>query len=116
MNELIDRLKTQLTEDVLKSGHIRLDAGDLQEAITALESIPAWVKCSERLPEHGNEDYYTLVFDEIDGTWPGDPQIARWWNDHFVVAWYEKVTFWMPLPEPPKADPITESSCVEQGG
>jgi hypothetical protein len=50
VSELIKRLKAAC--DAAPSEVIAVvHQADLQEAITALEAMPVWVKCSERMPE-----------------------------------------------------------------
>lgn len=62
-----------------------------------------WISVEDRLPDFSeNKDFLVTSLDNVDGTWPGDIHIKRWYHDHFIIPHYETVTHWMPLPEPPK--------------
>lgn len=63
-----------------------------------------WIPCSERMPEK-----YTavLVFDNYGDMWAGQVDKNGMWceaddYDYVVCDNICKVTYWMPMPEPPK--------------
>lgn len=64
-----------------------------------------WIPVSERLPEDGTNVLFT---DNSGGTYLGHHvSSAPQWEDHYSYwhsDWYQNVTHWMPLPEPPAED------------
>ena len=74
-------------------------ASDFIEIVYRQPSADQWIPCSERLPEDINNVLITTV--------GGHVQIG--WYDYRYEIWYshitnfiQKVTSWMPLPEPYK--------------
>lgn len=74
-----------------------------------LSAVQQWIPVSERLPKP-YMDVITLRIDLLSGNnyavgleyirLHGDAQIPMWSRDY--ATWRNKVTHWMPLPEPPK--------------
>lgn len=92
--------------DVLR---LMLEAADALEAqqkrIEELEKQQRWVPVTERLPEDGSERVLVFVvtgdYNYPVGNHPIDTD--RYWGKHGKwVRYGDKVTHWMPLPEPPK--------------
>lgn len=60
------------------------------------ESIPRWISVKDRLPE--NKPEKCLCYSE-----KGDFMVGAYTNWGWMFpCYFEKVTHWMPLPEPPK--------------
>lgn len=75
-------------------------------AIKAL-TAQQWIPCSERLPEHPeNDDYYlvTIQCEHYDGWDDYVTGFAEWtkhgWDELSCYIGQIKVVAWMPLPEP----------------
>ena len=74
-------------------------------------TIQKWIPVTERLPKPYG-DVITLRQDLLSENWHavgleyitlhGDANIPVWSKDH--MTWKNKVTHWMPLPEPPKGE------------
>ena len=63
-----------------------------------------WISVKDRLPEFGEKVLITDVSGDVlvyslEQTCSGE----CWWEDEYW-NWYNDVTHWMPLPEPPKDD------------
>ena len=78
----------------------------LDIAIKAPEE-PHWIPCSERLPEHPeNDDYYlvTIQCEHYDGWDDYVTGFAEWtkngWDELSCYIGQIKVIAWMPLPKP----------------
>lgn len=98
-----------LMSDIGKSQH-----GDLwhyEQALAEikelLEAEPHWIPCSERLPDHPeNNDYYlvTIQCEHYDGWDDYVTGFAEWtergWDELSCYIGQIKVVAWMPLPEP----------------
>ena len=77
-------------------------------ALTSLPSAqPQWIPCSERLPEHPeNDDYYlvTIQCEHYDGWDDYVTGFAEWtkngWDELSCYIGQIKVIAWMPLPKP----------------
>ncbi|WP_349977010.1 DUF551 domain-containing protein [Pectobacterium zantedeschiae] len=64
-----------------------------------------WIKCSERMPDICQEVIFFPECDEATrGYWDGETwyQDASWCERYEGNSVPEKVTHWMPLPEPPQ--------------
>ena len=79
--------------------------------VDVLEELPSaqpeWIPCSERLPEHPeNDDYYlvTIQCEHYDGWDDYVTGFAEWtkngWDELSCYIGQIKVIAWMPLPEP----------------
>lgn len=74
-----------------------------QSTINRIKKIPSaqeWIPCSERLPDDGQ---WVLVW----GKWQENPIMMFRENDAWIddqFEFYDTVTHWMPLPEPPKEE------------
>jgi hypothetical protein len=99
---LIQRLKESLDDTCFLNTFV--GKADLKEAITALEAMPVWVKCSERMPPP--ETSSVLVFYDKDLVmeaifFSGDATF-REYDSRYGEYWkIEGVSHWMPLPAPP---------------
>ncbi len=111
---LIDR---QDAIDVLKRNYPSSCFEDLCKAVDlAIEALsaqpePRWIPCSERLPEHPeNDDYYlvTIQCEHYDGWDDYVTGFAEWtkhgWDEQSCYIGQIKVVAWMPLPEPYKEE------------
>ena len=73
----------------------------LNEAMELLKAR-SWISVKERLPEDGqvvlgflcDNGYQVLTFSVAKN---------RWWGNE-VWYWFEEISHWMPLPEPPKEE------------
>jgi len=82
----------------------------VQEVINGLPSAQPeqrWIPCSERLPDHPeNDDYYlvTIQCEHYDGWDDYVTGFAKWtkygWDELSCYIGQIKVIAWMPLPEP----------------
>ena len=82
-------------------------SNDMAKAIA--EKVPRWIPVTERLPESICKPYLCLTdtgyclevrwTNNVYGLWKSD---NKWGWSIFDVPQYCKVTYWMPLPEPPK--------------
>ena len=62
-----------------------------------------WIKISERLPE--DIGHYLVYYKECDIgciAWSFYNSLGQWASSY--NTFYEDITHWMPLPEPPKAN------------
>jgi len=110
--ELIKILRDQSAEiakaDINGWGNTMILAAEAIEGL--LESIPSWIKCSERLPEKYTE---VMIWPIIDGriltaqltTTKSNPTLRWMYSDYVHSHGYEdydgNVTYWQPLPAPP---------------
>ena len=102
-DELVKRLRE--VEEMLKVVQFKEATNLINQAADAIEELsePRWIPVTERLPEETGK--YLVC-----GQWSGKPaetwvceliafgQIKGWANE----ARNPVVTYWMPLPEPPK--------------
>lgn len=102
MNDLISR-KALLAE------YDRVHIGEPGKARKLIEDAPAvreWIPVSERLPENFGE-YIVTVQNETGELYSDyadyDPYHKKWRTGLFLGV-RDKVTHWMPLPEPPKGE------------
>ena len=80
--------------------------------VSAIQKLPPaqqWIPCSERLPDHPeNDDYYlvTIQCEHYDGWDDYVTGFAEWtkrgWDEVSCYIGQIKVVAWMPLPEPYK--------------
>lgn len=69
----------------------------------AVEAIPRWIPVEERLPEDGKN---VLIFVRTMSMWwhmEVDWHTGNSWHNNAETDW-NKITHWMPLPEPPKEE------------
>lgn len=84
-------------------------AGEAADAIEEL-SKPRWISVEERLPKEEAEIYwcYTNMGIMCECRWTnnrfGVGESDKWGWNIMDVPQYQKVTHWMPLPEPPKEE------------
>lgn len=78
----------------------------MMDALT-IKPEPQWIPCSERLPEHPeNDDYYlvTIQCEHYDGWDDYVTGFAEWtkhgWDELSCYIGQIKVIAWMPLPQP----------------
>ena len=81
------------------------------KALPSAQSEPQWIPCSERLPDHPeNNDYYlvTIQCEHYDGWDDYVTGFAEWtkhgWDELSCYIGQIKVIAWMPLPQPYKAE------------
>ena len=81
-----------------------------------LPSAQQWIPCSERLPEHPeNDDYYlvTIQCEHYDGWDDYVTGFAEWtkhgWDELSCYIGQIKVVAWMPIPEPYEGD--SDGTC-----
>ena len=80
-----------------------LEAADMLEDLE--QRVPRWISVKERVLERGRLDE-CLVYSD------GDIYVADWSCDRYGDDWWfyrdgeydNRVTHWMPLPEPPEED------------
>ena len=71
----------------------------LQEQIAELRSAQEWVSVTERLPEEEGL-YLVAVVNDHERRYSK----TAWYHGHGNWFLHQKVTNWMPLPEPPKEE------------
>ncbi len=65
-------------------------------------TVQEWIPVTERLPEDRREVLAVLWEEEVDLVWYDKGEGC--WKSEFVNAYEDgEVTYWMPLPQPPKA-------------
>ncbi len=88
------------------------EAADAIEALSKTEKTTRWIPVTERLPKE-NGRYLVRYVRDIDGVHSDEVRIMWFadaqWRFPFIcnpnvreLVTMEKVTHWMPLPEPPK--------------
>ena len=106
MQDLISR---QAAIDAVVSAMIDGADAELVEGVMELlpSAQPHWIPCSERLPEHSeNDDYYlvTIQCEHYDGWDDYVTGFAEWtkngWDELSCYIGQIKVIAWMPLPKP----------------
>lgn len=121
MSDLIEKL--QCLSSSLYDGTAEFkDYLVVDEAITALESMPAWVKCEERLPEIDYSQPEYLRYVEVIAANENTVRQLRYRSQGFAATEkgraprfeeldgrlaYMKPTMWQPMPALP-APPIVE--------
>lgn len=76
----------------------------------AVEAIPRWIPVEERLPEDGKN---VLIFVSTMSSWwhvEVDWRTGNSWHNNAETDW-NKITHWMPLPEPPEVEHETVHDC-----
>lgn len=98
MSDLIERLK--VLHGDLQKGFVNYDddADLVSEAITALEAMPVWVRCSERMPE---EDGAYMSFDGED---VGECLYTKAKGFRWQTGWAASIEQWSEMPAPPKVE------------
>ena len=54
-----------------------------------------WISVKDRLPDDGTKVLLYLDYGMIE---------ASWYDSSYYMPFWNRVTHWMPLPEPPKED------------
>ena len=105
----LDMASTIQTDD--SSGNEILDVVEVDDikALPSAQPEQRWIPCSERLPDHPeNDDYYlvTIQCEHYDGWDDYVTGFAEWtkrgWEELSCYIGQIKVVAWMPLPEPYK--------------
>ena len=69
-------------------------------------TVQKWIPVTERLPEHFGQ--FSVTVTEVDGCRYVDfamfDPYTKQWKTSLCIFYGEKVTHWMPLPEPPKGE------------
>ena len=108
---LIERIKEEKKEceNIWYKAGICIVEEYIDEAPTVEQS--RWIPCSERLPEHPeNNDYYlvTIQCEHYDGWDDYVTGFAEWtkhgWDELSYYIGQIKVVAWMPLPKPYEED------------
>ena len=105
MKELIELLRyTELNGDRDPQNYVTNMCGSCylcEQAADALEElekqVPKWIPVTERLPEYGQR-----VIAHSGGVVAHTVHFCYFWNKDYD-SW-QRVTHWMPLPEPPKEE------------
>nr|EIX7336156.1 DUF551 domain-containing protein [Escherichia coli]EJO3235230.1 DUF551 domain-containing protein [Escherichia coli] len=107
----INKYASQLAAEPIATNDVRE-----QTAVPPVPVTPdGWIRCSDRMPEMGERQYYVLAADFKNNYPPSIPNTqvgvyGDWFNDG-NPTWddgdgedlhLKEVTHWMPLPEPPK--------------
>lgn len=69
-----------------------------------------WISVKDRLPPKSSEDWYNIVLTKQRGRTKRVVRVGYWDGYHkrfwgFEAPFDYNVTHWMPLPEPPEANP-----------
>lgn len=98
--DVCDRLERQMRDNEL-----------LMQHIVELRSRGKWIPVTERLPDTQEYDWVLAQITLKPECIYGVPVVAElradgWYDayDNMIDGKYEKVTHWMPLPEPPKGE------------
>lgn len=78
-----------------------------------VQNMAEWISVKERLPEKDSEAWYNLALTRERAGQRGPARVVRvgYWNGYHKRFWgfdapnSYTVTHWMPLPEPPEANP-----------
>ena len=105
--DLIDELQEMIDEE--SDNYINTRRTTLCMAKSFLEehfAEPKWIPVTERLPEHFGQ--FSVTVTELDGRRYADfanfDPYTRQWKTSLFRGYGDKVTHWMPLPEPPKGE------------
>lgn len=112
---LIDRVAAMAAIETKANADRLVSLADVRDALNSLEGIdpatfaPKWISVEERLPELIPCNAGTAYSDAVI-VWTDNRKamIAVWDEISFLCAadyweaWDERITHWMPLPEPPK--------------
>jgi len=74
-----------------------------------------WISVDERLPEL---NITVIGYEETCGTFPAELDEREWFDleSQVFIPPHQHVSYWMPLPEPPKSDEKLKNSCDCQSG
>lgn len=109
-HEMCSRGNCPYREDPECTISARKDALALIQQLEA--QVPRWIPVEERMPECADEDVLVIVNGEHGITTFYDAyMLAKYYpGEGWIIDGYEdwetpNVSFWMPLPEPPKEEP-----------
>ncbi len=92
--------KTEISDELLKQ--LRNAPITILHEEPTIELVQQWISVKDRLPENGKK---VLVYCKEN---KNDYEIGAYSDTYmgFFVrqTWYENITHWMPLPEPPKGE------------
>lgn len=99
MSDLIER--DALLQDMTHRGGLGIGDWHVFDVINEQPAVNRWIACSERLPEDGE---LVLIAHVSGSVYIADREGKYWAEDS--GEWYddEKVTHWMPMPEPPEKE------------
>lgn len=85
---------------------------DQKEIAELREKVPQWISVEDRMPDTVPCDAGTEYSEAVVVWTNGNKAMIAVWDGidwicpcDFWEAWGEEITYWMPLPEPPKEEP-----------
>ena len=61
-----------------------------------------WISVKDRLPDSPQQDVWAFTTNNEMFVGFLDDENDEWWHSHGIAVIVDKVTHWMPLPDPPK--------------
>jgi len=82
---------------------MNMEISKLRSEVSALREQVRWIPVSEKLPKDNQE---VLIYADLIAKGVHSTKSRQWSADGYYYHgdWYDTVTHWMPLPQPPEAE------------